>query len=176
MATDTFLWFEEPGVGAVPIEGETTDNEFKGKKALEIETYDFAFSNPVDVGSASGGSGAGRVDFGPLSVNVKMDTSFISLLKNACSGGHWGKVTLVRRRSGADKTKVGAEFFKIEMKLAMITGVSFGVGSGSGPHVALKIDYGAIQNNYTPQNADGSLGAKVEKKWSSIKNDATFAV
>ena len=36
MASDMFIWFEQPGPGAVAVEGETTDDEFKAKKAIEI--------------------------------------------------------------------------------------------------------------------------------------------
>ena len=56
MAYDAFMWLKG---GAPEASGETTDKQFAGDKAFEIYSFSFGASNPVTIGSASAGSGAG---------------------------------------------------------------------------------------------------------------------
>jgi type VI secretion system secreted protein Hcp len=58
MAFDSFMYFDS---GNPQPEGETTDKTYSAKKAYEIYSFSWGASNPVTIGSASGGVGGGKV-------------------------------------------------------------------------------------------------------------------
>ena len=110
MAFDAFLIFGDPGPGAVAIEGETQDKEMKDKKAFEIEEFEFGVENTLNIGSKSGGAGAGKVQFKEFSIEKATDNGSAGLFRTCCSGGHYMNVELVLRRSGGDREKSGTPF------------------------------------------------------------------
>ena len=66
MAADNFLWFPAAATGglltgkATQPEGETTDNWFSQKKALEVLSFSFGVSQAETTGSASTRRGRGQ--------------------------------------------------------------------------------------------------------------------
>ncbi len=74
MAADNFLWFPAAASGglltgkASQPEGETTDNWFSQKKALEVLSFSFGVSQAETTGSASTGAGAGKAKFDEFSI------------------------------------------------------------------------------------------------------------
>jgi len=65
---DNFLWFRKGtgGLlqsGAEQPKGESTDDYFKKKDALEIKSVSFGVSQAENIRAASGGAGAGKVKF-----------------------------------------------------------------------------------------------------------------
>jgi type VI secretion system secreted protein Hcp len=64
MAFNAFLIFGGAAQnGAVAIEGETQDEEMAKQKAFEIDSFNFGVENTLNIGSKSGGAGAGKVTF-----------------------------------------------------------------------------------------------------------------
>ena len=72
MAADNFLWFPAAATGGLLTgkssqpEGETSDNWFSKKKALEVLSLSFGVSQAETSGSSSTGAGAGKAKFEEL--------------------------------------------------------------------------------------------------------------
>jgi type VI secretion system secreted protein Hcp len=178
MAFDCYIWFEEPGGGAVKPEGESTDKEMSSKKAFEIYSWSLGASNPTTIGSGSGGASSGRVSISSLNLMKRTDTGSPKLFQTCCSGGHFGKVTLALRKSGQDKAKAGEPFLVFELKKVFVDSIQWSGSSGGDdvPTESLSLAFGAIKMGYKPQKADGSLGTEVPATWSLIKNDNSTEV
>ena len=97
MAYDAFMWLEG---GSPPANGETTDSKYKDKKAFEIYSFSFGASNPTTIGSASTGSGAGKVSISSFNIMKKSDSASPSLFTNCCNGEHFDKGHVVLRKAG----------------------------------------------------------------------------
>ncbi|HVK15393.1 MAG TPA: type VI secretion system tube protein Hcp [Fimbriiglobus sp.] len=178
MAFDAYMYFEEPGGGAVLPEGETSDKEFAAKKAFEVFSFSLGASNPTTIGSGSGGASSGRVSYSTVNVMKRTDKSSPKLVATCNSGGHFGKVTLVLRKSGQDKAKAGEAFLTYEFHKVFVDSIQWSGSSGGDdvPTESLSLAFGAIKIGYKPQNKDGSLGTEVPATWSLIKNDNSTSV
>lgn len=178
MAFDCYMFFEEPGGGAVLPEGETTDKEFSSKKAFEIYSFSWGASNPVTIGSGSGGASSGKVSISSFNVMKKADKASPKLFQTCASGGHFGKATVVLRKSGQDKAKAGEGYQTYKFKKVFVESVQWSGSAGGDdvPTESVSFAFGAVEYEYKPQKADGSLGTAVTATWSVIKGDNSTAV
>src|ERR1700739_792594 len=97
MAFDSFMYFTG---GDPAIEGETQDTTYSAKKAYELYSFSWGASNPVTVGSAAGGMGAGKVSLSSFNVMKKTDNASPTLFKACCTGTHYPTATVVLRKAG----------------------------------------------------------------------------
>ncbi len=177
MAFDAFLIFGDPGPGAVKIEGETQDEEMKKSKAFEIEEFEFGVENTLNIGSKSGGAGAGKVQFKEFSITKTTDNGSAGLFRTCCSGGHYNDVELILRRSGGDREKSGTAFLIYKFKLVAVKDITWSGSDGDDvPSESIIFEFGAIQIEYTKQKSDGSSDGTDTQKWSRVKNSNVFAV
>lgn len=177
MAFDAFLIFGDPGPGAVKIEGETQDEEMKTRKAFEIDEFEFGVENTLNIGSKSGGAGAGKVQFKEFSITKTTDNGSAGLFRTCCSGGHYNDVELSLRRSGGDREKSGTPFLVYKFKLVAVKDITWSGSDGDDvPNESVIFEYGAIQIEYTKQKPDGSKAGTDTQKWSRVKNANQFAV
>ncbi len=173
MAFDCYMYFEEPGPGAVLPEGETTDDEFGKKKAFEIYSFSWGASNPVNIGSQGGGASAGKVSISSFNVMRKNDKASPKLFQTCASGGHFGKATVVMRKSGQDAKKAGEAFNIYKFKKVFVESVQWSGSAGGDdvPTESVSFAFGAVEMEYKPQDATGKLGTAVTATWSLIKNN-----
>ena len=77
MAVDAFLQFKGGGAAGHDIEGETYDKTMRNMKPLpfDIQNWNFGITQDVNIGSASGGIGAGKVNFNPFKITKAIDKS-----------------------------------------------------------------------------------------------------
>ena len=72
---------------------------------FEIEDYSFDIEQTLNIGSQSGGAGAGKVTFNPFSITRKIDAASPMLFQMACAGTPFQTVYLALRKSvGAGAT------------------------------------------------------------------------
>jgi type VI secretion system secreted protein Hcp len=175
MAFDAFMYFESPGGGAVLPEGETSDATYKDKKAFEIYSFSWGCSNPVTIGSASGGASSGKVSISSFNVMKRTDKASPSLFQTCCSGGHFGKAMVILRKSGQDKAKAGEAYITYEFHKVFVESVQWSGSAGGDdyPTESVSFGFGAVKVEYKPQKADGSLGTACTATWSVIKNNNT---
>lgn len=166
MAFDAYLYF----VGGPKVEGETTDATFKANKAVTVLSFSFGASNPVTLGSATGGGGAGKVNFSDLNVMVAMDTSTAQLLQMLSAGGHVDTATLVVRKSGGTVTAADP-FYTVTMTSVFCSSLQIS-GGGEQPMVSFSLAYGSITTVYQKQSDKGVLSTGSGSGWDIQANVA----
>lgn len=165
MAYDSFMYFTG---GSPAIEGETTDNTFQAKKAFEIYSFSWGASNPVTVGSSSGGMSGGKVSLSSFNLMKKTDNSSPTLFQACCQGTHYPQATVVLRKAGGKPM----EYIEYDFTEVMVESVQWSGSAGGDdtPTESVSFAYGGVTVNYTPQKTDGTAGTKNSSKWSQITN------
>lgn len=153
MAVDMFLKFTPD------VKGEAQDD--KEKDTIDVLAWSWGVSNSGTTHMGSG-SGAGRANFGDISITKFIDKSS-PLLMQACSlGKHFSEARLLCRRAGGQQN----EYVEIKMTDVLITSYNTG-GSGGEDRLteAVTLNFGAFDYIYTPQKPDGEKDAAVEFKY-----------
>lgn len=174
MAFDAFLYF--PGSEAL-VPGETIDSHFKKKKAFELKSFEFGAENNINIGSASGGGGAGKATFKEFSISKSTDTGSCGLFTTLCTGKHFPEAVIELRRSGGSAEDSGSTFMKFTFKLVMVKDITWSGQDGDDVcEENVVFEYGAIHIEYYKQKNDGSMEKASEAKWSRTLNKATDAI
>lgn len=171
MAFDAFCYFPKSSV-----KGETMDDTMSGEGAFEIVSFEIGAENNINIGSMTGGGGAGKATFKELTVTKKTDTSSAELFAMLCSGKHFDDMVIELRRSGM-AAKSGDGFLKWEFKQVMLQDISWSGSDGDDVcEETLVIQYGAMKVSYKPQDKTGKMGEPKTAEWSRVKNIASLAV
>lgn len=165
MAFDAFMYFKG---GSPPIEGETTDSAQSANKAFEVYSFSWGASNPVTVGSQSGGMGAGKVSLSSFNIMKKTDNASPVLFDACCKGTHYPTATVELRKSGGKQVT----YIKYEFTEVMVESVQWSGSSGGDdtPSESVSFAFGGVTINYTPQKPNGTQGTLNSAQWSQIKN------
>jgi type VI secretion system secreted protein Hcp len=178
MAVDAFLQFKTKGDNAVELPGETKDKVMAAQKPppFEISSWAFGANNPLSMSSASGGAGAGKVNFDSFTVTKLIDTASPHLFQTCCAGGHYQELVLWLRKAGGSGAKQsGSVYLKFNFKLVMIENIEWAHGDPA-PTENIKFQYGALHITYIPQTQSGSLDASNKKyaTWDRVVNSNVF--
>jgi type VI secretion system secreted protein Hcp len=171
MAFDAFVYFDSASSSGLKVEGESTDDTYKAKKAFEIYAFSLGASNPVTIGSGSEGSGGGKVSISSFSVEKKTDAASAALFRACCDGSHFDKVHVVLRKSGGKKV----EYLKYDFEEVFIESVQWSGSTGGDdtPTESLSIAFGKVNVTYTPQKTDGTaISPAKEANWDIRSNKA----
>ena len=176
---DAFMYCGPANSGGT-FEGETQDETMSSKKAIEIISFDFGVENTINIGSISGGGGAGKATFKEFNITKKTDTASTDLFHACCSGSHFDDVYLqLRRAAGVSaEGKSGVKFIEFHFKLVMVQDISWSGSDGDDVcEEAVILQYGAIQIQYYKQEKTGKMAPKPqEATWSRVKNIAALTV
>jgi type VI secretion system secreted protein Hcp len=177
MAFDTYVYFPAKGNAGTEIKGETQDADMSSKGAFEIYSFSWGASNPVSIGSGTGGSGAGKASLSSFNVMKKTDTSSASIFKACCVGDHFDDMVVVLRKAGGADGKDNV-FLTYSFKEVYVESVQWSgsTGGDDSPAESVAFAYGAVKIEYKKQDAKGKLAAGGEQAWSVVKNKAEFAV
>jgi type VI secretion system secreted protein Hcp len=178
MSFDAYMWLETPQGGAPPVQGETTDAVHAAKKAFEIFSFSWGASNPVSIGSGTGGAGAGKVSISSFNVMKRTDNASPNLFAACSCGGHYGKANVVLRKAGGTKDKTGSVYITYTFSKVFVESIQWSGSSGGDdyPTESVSFAFGACKIQYWPQKATGEQGTVNEKMWSVIQNVASEAV
>jgi type VI secretion system secreted protein Hcp len=180
MAADNFLWFPDAATGgawvkgkATKPEGETTDDRFKDKKALEILSFSFGVSQAETTGSGTTGASAGKAKFEEFTIEKYVDQASAPLY-NACTGGaHFPSVVLAIRKAGGDPLL----YLQYIFRQVFVTNIAWSGGGGEeGFKETIKFKFGAMGIQYIQQKPDGTQGTKMSAAWSTTSNTASLNV
>lgn len=144
---------------------------------FEIEDYSFDIEQTLNIGSQSGGAGAGKVTFNPFSITRKIDAASPMLFQMACAGTPFQTVYLALRKSvGAGATggnqgtmTAGFVFLRFDFKLVAVKTISWSHDDES-PKETVTFEYGGLQIHYCSQNPNGSLMAEQAGGWNRVLN------
>jgi len=178
MAFDAFFYFTA-SADQSKVPGETRDQEFKEKKAFELISFSIGAENNINIGSSSGGGGAGKATFKEFSVTKKTDLGSPGLFQMLTVGRHFEEAIVELRRSGGSTEKSGATFMKFYFKHLMVQDIEWSGSDGDDIcEESVTFQYGATKIEYIPQKPNGEMdtGAKKSAEWSRIKNTAAYEV
>ena len=150
------------------IEGESTDEAFKGK--IELTGFNFGVTNSGTM-AKGGGGGTGKADFQNITLNKVIDKSSPKLFKAAATGEHIKKATIsVRKASGKGNQYVYASYALEEV---MVTGyTTASIQEGPVLVETVTLDFTRIKVTYTPQKADGTPEGAVPAGYDRAINKA----
>jgi type VI secretion system secreted protein Hcp len=174
MAFDAFVKFYPAAGSSEPIDGESTDSMFKGW--FEIKEFSFGIENTLNITSASSGAGAGKAEFKEFTIKKQTDKASPILASTCGKGGHYDKVELRLRKSGAKGGATSGDvYLSYDFKLVAVKSVEWSGSSGDDvPEETVVFEYGALKIGYKPQNKDGTLGKLVERAWNKVTNSTNF--
>lgn len=176
MAFDSFCYSTQM---AGDVNGETQDSDYAAKKAFEILSFELGAENTINIGSVTGGGGAGKATFKEFTVTKKTDTASTKLFEALVTGLHYKDIVVDLRRSGsATKTmKSGGVFMKFDMRLVMVQDISWSGSDGDDVcEETVIFQFGAIEISYTPQDKEGKDKTKLVTRWSRVKNQNSVEV
>ena len=167
MAYDAFMWLKG---GAPEAKGETTDKAYKDKNAFEIYSFSWGASNPVNIGSASGGAGAGKVSISSFNIMKKTDSASPALFLNCCKGQHFSEGHVVLRKAGGD----ALEYLTYDFEEVFVESVQWSGSSGGDdtPTESVSFAFGKVDLKYTPQKGKGEKGTAIPATWDLRQNTA----
>jgi type VI secretion system secreted protein Hcp len=171
MAFDAFVFFKGKSSSGLEVKGESTDDVYKAKGAFEIHTFSLGASNPVTVGSGSGGSGGGKVSISSFHITKKTDSASPALFRACCDGSHFTDAYVVLRKSGGKKV----EYLKYDFEQVFVESVQWSGSTGGDdtPTESLSIAFGKVAISYTAQKHDGTpISPAKEAKWDIGANKA----
>jgi type VI secretion system secreted protein Hcp len=146
------------------IPGESQDKTHANE--IELESFSWGASNTGSIGSATGGAGAGKVQFQEFSFVQKTNKASSLLLQRTADGGHIPSALLTIRRAG----KAVSEFLKIKLSDVIVSSFTQSADGGDYPVEEVGLKFAKIEFEYHPQQADGSLGAAFKSGWDLKKN------
>jgi type VI secretion system secreted protein Hcp len=167
MAYDAFMWLKG---GAPEAKGETTDKTYKDKSAFEIYSFSWGASNPVSIGSASGGAGAGKVSISSFNVMKKTDSASPALFLNCCKGQHFTEAHVVLRKAGGE----ALEYLTYDFEEVFVESIQWSGSSGGDdtPTESVSFAFGKVDLKYTPQKGKGEKGTAIPATWDIRQNTA----
>jgi type VI secretion system secreted protein Hcp len=151
MAIDTHIKFDG-------VEGESTHVDHKGE--VEVLSWTWGVSNSSSA-AVGGGSGKGKASPGDFHFTHVFDKASPVLAKKCAQGVHFPTVVLTSRKSGEGQK----DFLKITMKEVFISSVQPSAGGDGAIMESCSFSYGAIEFEYKPQDAKGTLGGAVKFGW-----------
>ncbi len=158
--TDTFLTIYN--TDGTTVDGESTDSQHP--KAIELLSYEFSTENVVNIGSSTSGAGAGKEKFNEFTITKKFDKTSPILFTDQAVGKHLDKIVLTVRKAGGTQ-----DFLTITLGTVFVSEITH-ASNGDYPTETISFLYGTLQEDYKPQNPDGTLGSNVPAFWNQITN------
>ena len=161
------------------IPGETQDADMMKLSAFEVLSFELGAENTINIGSISGGGGAGKATFKEFTVTKKTDTASTGLFHALVTGEHFDDLFIDLRRSAGSSSdgKSGKTFMKFTFALVMVQDISWSGSDGDDIcEETVIFQYGAIKIQYYPQDKQGKMGDPVQAIWSRVKNNASLSV
>jgi type VI secretion system secreted protein Hcp len=141
------------------IKGESQDD--KHKDEIHVSSFSFGVTN-AGTGGSNLGSGGGRANIQDLHFTKVVDQASPNLFLACATGKHIPKATVTVRRAG-EKPQ---EYLVYNLTEVFVSSVSTSGHEGGGiAQESVSLNFSKVELNYTPQNADGTPGAKNTKTY-----------
>jgi type VI protein secretion system component Hcp len=131
------------------VRGDSLDVSHKGW--FEISGFDFDLGNTSSIGSPTGGAGAGKVTFSPLTLTLDSNAALAPLLALAATGGTLNGATLV------GVNDAGQQVYHLDLANVSVTNVEHHADSSTDAVPMLTLRYGQIELETFTQDGTGGL-------------------
>jgi type VI secretion system secreted protein Hcp len=162
MAFDTYVVFPKG-----EIKGEATADKLKD--AIEIFSFSWGASNPVTIGTQSGGAAAGKVSVSSFNIMKKTDSASAQMFLNCCTGTHVTSMEVhIRKATGAGGQQ---DFLTYIFSEVFIESIQWSGSSGGDdtPTESVSFAFAKVAVTYKKQAADGTLTAAGDVAWDLTK-------
>lgn len=157
------IFLEDP---ATPSFGESMVEDFEG--AVEIRSWTWGIENVVNLGSGSGGAGAGKADFLSMQLSKRVDRATPLLMQYVATGAHIPELVLTGVAPGADGNTVR---YVITMDLVVVSSVELDAEAGEPlPGELVTLEFGAVTVDYFETDLKGKPLPPRSFSWSRITN------
>ncbi len=148
------------------VKGESQDD--KHKDEIHVSSFSFGVTN-TGTGGSNLGSGGGRSNIQDMHFTKVVDAASPNLFIGCATGKHFGTATVTVRRAG-EKPQ---EYLTYKLTEVYISSISTSGHEGGGiAQESVSLNFSKVEITYTPQNADGSPGAKNTKSYDVKANKA----
>jgi len=155
-----FLKIETPNVNGLS----TISNHVN---EILLEDFDFEIENSINIGSISGGGGAGKAQSGPITLKFLFSKDINILFHGLHSGEIFTRFTITANNGIVD-------YLKYEFKYVVLS--QFGTEyseSEDKRYANITCKAGTFKLTYIPLNALGDPQSPITSMWSFIKNNAS---
>jgi type VI secretion system secreted protein Hcp len=149
------------------VKGESQDD--KHKDEIHVSSFSFGVTNS-GTGGSNLGSGGGRSNNQDLHVTKVTDASSPNLFIACATGKHFPNATVTVRRAG-EKPQEYLVYKLTEVYISSHT--TSGHEGGGIAQESVSLNFSKVEMAYTPQNADGSPGAKNTKTYDVKANKSS---
>jgi len=142
------------------LDGEAQDQNHKNE--IEVLSFSWGVTN-VGSGDIGIGSGSSRASLADLSVMKHVDKASPGLFLNCCTGKSFPSATLTVRKAGGNNP---VEYLKYDLTEVFVSSVQTSGSDGGGIATeSASLNFSKIKLTYTPQAADGSAEASIDKSY-----------
>ena len=159
MALDMFLKLDG-------IAGESKDKAHKDE--IEVLSFSWGASNPVTIGSSSGGAGAGKVSISSFNFMNHVQKSSPLLFLAMAQGQHIETALVSVRKAGAN-----ADFYKMTLTNVFVESVQHSASEGGEedtPTESVSLFFQKVDFEYRQQLPAGQYGDWVKFIWDQAFN------
>jgi type VI secretion system secreted protein Hcp len=139
------------------------------KDVIVVDSFSFGVENPTTIGSATGGAGAGKVQFNEFQIKKTTDNASPVFFKNLAAGAHYKKAVLTLRKPG------GKPYMTYTFETVFTTKIDWSGPGDEGPEESITFVYGKLVMQSDGTNADGKA-ATVTSGWNQIMNKSDDVV
>lgn len=132
---------------------------------FNVSYFTFGVAQTLNIGSQSGGAGAGKVTFSPLEVHAALST-FASLIDTAANGVALQTCTLTTKLS--DGTTDSFEFKLVAIKGLTVVAEKTGTTDIPAQYTDVQFEYGSVEVKTSGGTDDG--GTTPPGGWNQITN------
>jgi type VI secretion system secreted protein Hcp len=155
-AVDAFIWFDAPNAGSA--HHSTGAGQQPGNGAFEIVDFSFGVENPTTIGSATGGAGAGKIQFNEFTITKMTDSASPTFFKNCVVGAHFSSVTIDLAITGGNPGNGATPFLQFKFDTVFTTKVDWSGPGDEGPQETVTFVYGQVQVQYQSMTGPVSAG------------------
>jgi type VI secretion system secreted protein Hcp len=149
------------------VKGESQDD--KHKDEIHVSSFSFGVTN-AGTGGSNLGSGGGRSNVQDMHFTKTVDASSPNLFIGCATGKHFPNAIVTVRRAG-EKPQEYLTYKLTEVYISSIT--TSGHEGGGIAQESVSLNFSKVELAYTPQNADGSPGAKNTKTYDVKANKSS---
>jgi type VI secretion system secreted protein Hcp len=165
-AADAFLVFADT-TGAAVCKGGSTDAAHPG--SIQLASFDFGIENTLNIGSATGGAGAGKAKFTSFTFSHNLDVASSCISSYLAQGRTLAATLYVRKAGGA-----GAQDFLVVQFKTVAFATQHLTSASDVPSEAVTFQFGSESFKYYAQNPNGTLGAPSAFTWDAVRNMNAF--
>jgi type VI secretion system secreted protein Hcp len=175
MAFDMFLVLPPTASSGIRVSDEPVlDKYFAGfanQAVVEIRSFSLDVENPMTIGSATGGAGAGKAKLNPVVIEKSVDLLSESLFQISATGAHLDKMQVFLRKAGA--TTAAKPYLVYGFGMVFVNKVEWSASEGDDlPIERVEFAYGSLSLAYYPQRPDGTFATSTASRmtWNQMTN------